>query len=581
MKQPEKELKLCNLNYSMQSSQKLFNPQLLLTDYNICNENDDINKQFKTIKIEKINKVKKRHKIMVNSNASKNYHNIAIKNLVPNLSKTPGIYRTNNSKDKINDIKYNKINKKSLISNERNLGISHNNKLLPCSTNNKDIKDFKLKLKKKKETDSTDINSNKNQNDRMNRNLNLTLTNFSSLGGTEYIIDNINKSPEQNGQSVANQINDENVIKKRYVNLTKNIMNKKMKNDMNLKEVNYNFNCNNSVTNNDSTLSNKNTTNTSIQFYRRNHQKINLSSSSSQFHGNSIKRNHNISNEKKLDILKHNMNEQINDITNNYNKIKNISDVDVIKKNELVFDVIQNSFFKFTALLKEQKEKEVALEIIQKLNEFLKKQDNLMNKIISKYDDLNKKIKEYKEKEKFYEKENMLLVEKIDNLQKLIEEKEKEIKNNEFKMKKSRINLFENGYKDESIYNDKDTDTENDNYNGSDNNSHKSEDDSSVNSEELESIRFFDKIIMKKHCFSKANIPELEIKQILINDEIENKQKGKLNFNKIKNDKIFRNRNKINKYNETYNGLGKKENKSSKVITYKKIVDNKEKKIKK
>ena len=576
MKQPEKELKLSNLNYSMQSSQKLFNPQLLLTDYNIYNENDDINKQFKTIKIENINKVKKRHKIMVNSNASKNYHNIAIKNIVPNLSKTPGIYRTNNSKDKINDIKYNKINKKRLIQNERNLDISHNNKLLPCSTNNKEIKDFKLKMKKKKKTDSKDINSNKNQNAQMNRNLNLTLTNFSSLCGKEYTIDNINKSVEQNDHSVENQINDEIFIKKRYGNITKNIMNKKMINDMNLNDANYNFNCNNSVTNNNSILSNKNTTNTTTQFHRRKHQKINLSSSSSQFHGNSIKQSHKISNEKKLDILKNNMNDQINDINNNHNKIKNISNIDAFKKNELVFDIIQNSFIKFTSLLKEQKEKEVALEIIQKLNEFLKKQENLMNNIIKKYDDLNEKIKDFKEKEKFYEKENMLLVDKIDNLQKIIEGMEKEIKNNEFKMKESRINLFENGYKDESIYNEKDNDNDNDN----DNISHKSEDSSSVNSEELESIRFFDKIIMKKHCFSKANIPELEIKQIkLINEEIEDKEKEKLNL-KIKNNKIFRNRNKVNKYKETFNGLGKKENKSTKVIGYKKIVDNK-KKIKK
>ena len=576
MKQPEKELKLSNLNYSMQSSQKLFNPQLLLTDYNIYNENDDINKQFKTIKIENINKVKKRHKIMVNSNASKNYHNIAIKNIVPNLSKTPGIYRTNNSKDKINDIKYNKINKKRLIQNERNLDISHNNKLLPCSTNNKEIKDFKLKMKKKKKTDSKDINSNKNQNAQMNRNLNLTLTNFSSLCGKEYTIDNINKRVEQNDHSVENQINDEIFIKKRYGNITKNIMNKKMINDMNLNDANYNFNCNNSVTNNNSILSNKNTTNTTTQFHRRKHQKINLSSSSSQFHGNSIKQSHKISNEKKLDILKNNMNDQINDINNNHNKIKNISNIDAFKKNELVFDIIQNSFIKFTSLLKEQKEKEVALEIIQKLNEFLKKQENLMNNIFKKYDDLNEKIKDFKEKEKFYEKENMLLVDKIDNLQKIIEGMEKEIKNNEFKMKESRINLFENGYKDESIYNEKDNDNDNDN----DNISHKSEDSSSVNSEELESIRFFDKIIMKKHCFSKANIPELEIKQIkLINEEIEDKEKEKLNL-KIKNNKIFRNRNKVNKYKETFNGLGKKENKSTKVIGYKKIVDNK-KKIKK
>ena len=44
--------------------------------------------------------------------------------------------------------------------------------------------------------------------------------------------------------------------------------------------------------------------------------------------------------------------------------------------------------------------------------------------------------------------------------------------------------------------------------------SHKSS--SSVNSEELESIRFFDKIIMKKH--SIMNIPELSFQKIHINN---------------------------------------------------------------
>ncbi len=85
---------------------------------------------------------------------------------------------------------------------------------------------------------------------------------------------------------------------------------------------------------------------------------------------------------------------------------------------------------------------------------------------------------------------------------------------------------------------------------------------------------------MKKHSFSKANIPELEIKQIKLNNEIENNQVPKINFNKIKKNKIFRNGN-LNKFKETHNGLWNKENKSSKVIGFKKVVDNKNKKVKK
>ena len=568
MKQQENGQKLSNLNISLQSSQKQINPHFLLTDYNIFNIADDINNQYKTIKIEKVNRDKRRYKIMVNSNASKNHHNMPSKKILQNyIAKTPGIFRSNNSKEKTTEIKYNKMAKK-VIPNERKLNISHNSRLLPYSTNNKKRKDFKIKLKKNKKGESKDINSIKNKNDIVNRNLNLTLTNFSSLGGTEFKKDSINKSPEPHDLSIGNHLNGEIIIKRKYANLNKSNIYRKILNGMNLNDFN---NYNNSITSTNNTLSNKISTNTSIQLHKKkHHQKINLLSSSTKLNVNSPKKIHNISIDKKFDILKNNMNDQINDINHNYKKIRNISDIDNIKKNELIIDIIQNSFFKFISLLKDQKEKEAALEIIKKLDEFMKKKDNIVNKIIKKNNDLNEKIKDYKEMQKSYQKENMQLIDKIEILQKKIEEMEEEIKNNELKLKESKINLLENGYQDEIKIYDKEN---GDNYD-------KSEEESSVNSEELESIRFFDKIIMKKHSFSKANIPELEIKQIKLNSEIENKELPKINYNKIKNNKIFRNGN-FNKFKDTHNGLWKKENKSSKVIGYKKVVDNKNKKIKK
>ena len=568
MKQQENGQKLSNLNISLQSSQKQINPHFLLTDYNIFNIADDINNQYKTIKIEKVNRDKRRYKIMVNSNASKNHHNMPSKKILQNyIAKTPGIFRSNNSKEKTTEIKYNKMAKK-MIPNERKLNISHNSRLLPYSTNNKKRKDFKIKLKKNKKGESKDINSIKNKNDIVNRNLNLTLTNFSSLGGTEFKKDSINKSPEPHDLSIGNHLNGEIIIKRKYANLNKSNIYRKILNGMNLNDFN---NYNNSITSTNNTLSNKISTNTSIQLHKKkHHQKIKLLSSSTKFNGNSQKKNHSISIDKKFDILKNNMNDKINDINHNYKKIRNISEIDNIKKNELIIEIIQNSFFKFISLLKDQKEKEAALEIIKKLDEFMKKKDNIVNKIIKKNNDLNEKIKDYKEMQKSYQKENMQLIDKIEILQKKIEEMEEEIKNNELKLKESKINLLENGYQDEIKIYDKEN---GDNYD-------KSEEESSVNSEELESIRFFDKIIMKKHSFSKANIPELEIKQIKLNSEIENKELPKINYNKIKNNKIFRNGN-LNKFKETYNDLRKKENKSSKVIGYKKVVDNKNKKIKK
>ena len=172
-------------------------------------------------------------------------------------------------------------------------------------------------------------------------------------------------------------------------------------------------------------------------------------------------------------------------------------------------------------------------------------------------------------------------------MQRKIDDFENEIKNNIFNgngnntdnendiINKIKINntIFENGNDYIQEQNENDDIYENE------------ENESSVNSEELESIRFFDKIIMKKHSFSKAHIPELEIKQIKLNEEQENKQNhnGKLNNYKLGNKFNLKNRIYINKQKgkEFPNGLRKKGNKSSKVIGYSKIAEDKKKKSKK
>lgn len=67
---------------------------------------------------------------------------------------------------------------------------------------------------------------------RMNRNLNLTLTNFSSIGGTEFKKDILDKSPKQYNLSISNKhdkkINDEIIIKRKSLNTNKNKLNKKI-----------------------------------------------------------------------------------------------------------------------------------------------------------------------------------------------------------------------------------------------------------------------------------------------------------------------------------------------------------------
>jgi hypothetical protein len=432
---------------------------------------------------------------------------------------------------------------------------------------------------------------------RINRNLNLTLTNFSSIGGTEFKKDFLDKSPKQYNLSISNKNdkknNDEIIIKRKSINTTKNKLNKKIFGKMNLNDINnYNLNLNNFDNininiNNNSTLSNKNSNNNSLKFQKRKSNKTNLSSSSSKFYGSSLKSNSKYSVNKKFDILKNNMNEQINDINKNYNKLKNMTESDNVKKHELIFDIIQNSLFKFSSLLSNPKEKEVAFEIIKKLNDFFKKNTTLVNAIKKKNDELNEKIRKCKDINKHIEKENILLVDKIDIMQRKIDDLENEIKNNIFN---DNGNNFDNG---NVINNIKVNNTifengndyiqeQNENENENDDSYDKEENESSVNSEELESIRFFDKIIMKKHSFSKAHIPELEIKQIKLNEELENKQNhnGKVNNYKLRNKSNLKNGIDIYKQKdkEFQNGLRKKGNKSSKAIGYSRIAEDKKKK---
>ena len=602
MKQPENEPKNKNLNNSMQFSQKTFNHQLILTDYNIYNFIDNNNNSYKTIKIKKpkndlnnSNLIDKKNKIVVNYNLSKIHPNIMAKNLFPNYAmKTLVAHKTNNSLENknITDINKNKKKGRKIIQNPVN------SKIVSYSSHTKEKSNFKANLKKNKNSESKDKNFMVIQNGgRMNRNLNLTLTNFSSIGGTEFKKDILDKSPKQYNLSISNKhdkkINDEIIIKRKSLNTNKNKLNKKIFGKMNLNDINnYNLNLNNFDNininiNNNSTLSNKNSNNNSLKFQKRKSNKTNLSSSSSKFYGSSLKSNSKYSVNKKFDILKNNMNEQINDINKNYNKLKNMTESDNVKKHELIFDIIQNSLFKFSSLLSNPKEKEVAFEIIKKLNDFFKKNTTLVNAIKKKNDELNEKIRKCKDINKHIEKENILLVDKIDIMQRKIDDLENEIKNNIFN---DNGNNFDNG---NVINNIKVNNTifengndyiqeQNENENENDDSYDKEENESSVNSEELESIRFFDKIIMKKHSFSKAHIPELEIKQIKLNEELENKQNhnGKVNNYKLRNKSNLKNGIDIYKQKdkEFQNGLRKKGNKSSKAIGYSRIAEDKKKK---
>ena len=107
-------------------------------------------------------------------------------------------------------------------------------------------------------------------------------------------------------------------------------------------------------------------------------------------------------------------------------------------------------------------------------------------------------------------------------------------------------------------------------------------DSSSVNSEELESIRFFDKIIMKKNSFS--NIPELSFKKLYKYKNDKNDNNGIIPIRKnniIKRNSFHDNNKKINEIkkcnmnNKNYMNKNNKNNANTKLILHKRKINEK------
>ena len=165
MKKKEKEQKTNHFNNSLQLSQNIFNPNLILTDYNVFNDNDNNNKSIKMKNSQKFDSnldssnivERKNNKIVVNYNCSKIHPNIVVKNMYPDyVTKTPGLIKNNKNimEKKINDNK----NKKN-INFDKNMNNFTNEKILQYSCHQKEIKDFKSKLKTMKKSKSKENNS--------------------------------------------------------------------------------------------------------------------------------------------------------------------------------------------------------------------------------------------------------------------------------------------------------------------------------------------------------------------------------------------------------------------------------------
>jgi hypothetical protein len=181
----------------------------------------------------------------------------------------------------------------------------------------------------------------------------------------------------------------------------------------------------------------------------------------------------------------------LNDMNRKINKyLKQKVDIDKL------YEIIIEYYVKYTNEIEEQHQKKFAMEIFYHLSQLINEKENQLINIRKQNEDLVHKNKIYKKDNENLMEQYNLLIQKNNILENKVKELSSKLKNTSTENIKINEDNSVNINKDETIV------------------SHKSS--SSVNSEELESIRFFDKIIMKKHSF--MNIPELSFQKIHINN---------------------------------------------------------------
>ena len=199
--------------------------------------------------------------------------------------------------------------------------------------------------------------------------------------------------------------------------------------------------------------------------------------------------------------LYQNMNKKINQL-----KLKKEKNNHIDYNNNL-FKILNEYVIKYSNLLEDHNQKKLIKEIFQQVNKIIKSKE-----------------------------------EEIINIRKKNEELLKI--NKSLKSKNEEIIFYRNNKNELDNSNDKDGSSISNSNNNDDD-----DDSSSVNSEELESIRFFDKIIMKKNSFS--NIPELSFKKINKNNNEKNIDIPNKNNNIIKK-YSFQEKNNKNKGNKNW-----------------------------
>ena len=208
--------------------------------------------------------------------------------------------------------------------------------------------------------------------------------------------------------------------------------------------------------------------------------------------------------------------------------------------NYKLFKIINEYYIEYNKVIDDQHQKNLISEIFYQINNIIKSEEEQIINLRKEKEELTKLNKDLKQK-------------------------------NEELMKNSENNIKN---KDESL------------------NTSSISESSSVNSEELESIRFFDKIIMKKNSFS--NIPELSFKKINKNEKNNIVQLKKNNIkkrnsfygslnknNEIKNNNYYYQYKAIKKNSNNKNNIiNNKNNRNSQLILHKRKINEKNERIK-
>ena len=431
-------------------------------------------------------KIQNNPKDLNNSNSKKIYIFQNNNNFNNNNDSKSTKYCINSTKNENKEIIYNN-NFHSNNSGNFNKFNKKNNKSLKCSSVNNLIginisvnymnKNYSLN-KIKPNFYMSNYNSSKNiQNE---KNINIKDNYYNKFINESFNEINKGNISFLNNSSGKNKINKRkkfiiNPLKNDFQNFLENLKYKEIKSTKNQKDNNLNKkknSLNSNKENNNNILSNIN--------HQKNMMEIGKSLSCKNMNLN----NNYYSEEKyKKDICKilvQSMEEKINELKNTNN------DLDEDK----LYDIIYLFFIKYCNIIKDQSQKDLIINIFY-----------LMNSII------NKKEKEIlliqKEKENLIQ--NKIFYEK--NYNELIEQNNSLI--NKCELLQNKLNKVNLEGKIQNIYMNKNIE------NSADEQNNLSLSNSSyVNTEELESIRFFDKIKMKKHSFS--NIPELSFQKIKI-----------------------------------------------------------------